>query len=74
MTGPPAEFVELVGMARGYQWSRALAVAAELGMADALADGGASRRQRSTGENRLRGDCGHTDVERRARSSTRCAR
>ena len=42
MSGPPAEFGDLAGMARGYQWARALAVAAELGIADALADGEAT--------------------------------
>jgi hypothetical protein len=37
--GPPAEFVELLAVARGYQRSRALTVAAELGIADLLVDG-----------------------------------
>ncbi|WP_219414352.1 methyltransferase [Pseudonocardia nigra] len=36
---PPPEFVELLDVVRGYQRSRALTVAAELGIADLLADG-----------------------------------
>lgn len=36
---PPIEFVELLGIVRGYQRSRALTVAAELGIADLLRDG-----------------------------------
>ena len=36
---PPPEFVELQAIARGYQRSRALSVAAELGIADLLVDG-----------------------------------
>ncbi|MGH9272574.1 MAG: methyltransferase [Ilumatobacteraceae bacterium] len=39
MSAPPPAFVELAAMARAYQRSRALAVAAELGIADLLADG-----------------------------------
>jgi hypothetical protein len=37
--GPSQEFGRLVGIARAYQHSRALAVAAELGVADLLRDG-----------------------------------
>ena len=36
---PAQEFVELLAVARGYQQSRALTVAAELGIADLLRDG-----------------------------------
>lgn len=36
---PPAEFVELMGIVRGYQRSRVLTVVAELGIADLLRDG-----------------------------------
>ncbi|MGD9796492.1 MAG: methyltransferase [Acidimicrobiia bacterium] len=39
MTALPEPFVELVAMARAYRRSRALSVAAELGVADHLADG-----------------------------------
>ena len=38
-TPPPDEFVELMGVVRGYQRSRAVTVAAELGIADLLRDG-----------------------------------
>jgi len=36
---PPPEFAELLGIVRGYQRSRAVTVAAELGIADLLRDG-----------------------------------
>jgi SAM-dependent methyltransferase len=36
---PPREFVELMALVRGYQRSRAVTVAAELGIADLLSDG-----------------------------------
>ncbi len=39
MANPAADFAELMGIATGYQRSRALAVASELGIADLLADG-----------------------------------
>jgi hypothetical protein len=39
MTTPAPEFAELQGIARAYQQSRALTVAAELGIADLLRDG-----------------------------------
>ncbi len=40
MSSPlPREFIELMGVVRGYQRSRALTVAAELGIADMLRDG-----------------------------------
>jgi hypothetical protein len=42
MSAPPQEFVELAAMARAYQRSQALAVAAELGIADLLGDGACS--------------------------------
>jgi hypothetical protein len=38
MSGPPSEFIELASLARAYQRSQALAVAAELGIADLLGD------------------------------------
>jgi len=41
-TGPPQEFVELLAVARGYQRSRALTVAAELRVADLLQEGAVS--------------------------------
>jgi hypothetical protein len=37
--GPPPEYVELFAVVRGYQQSRALTVAAELGVADLVAEG-----------------------------------
>ena len=36
---PPQQFVELLDIARGYQWSRALTAVAELGIADLLEGG-----------------------------------
>jgi hypothetical protein len=39
---PPQEFVDLLAISRGYQRSRALTVAAELGIADLLRDGSRS--------------------------------
>ena len=48
---PPREFQELLAVARGYQRSRAVTVAAELGIADMLRDGprGAEELATATG-------------------------